>query len=380
MNHYPELGSRSASALPTKVDLSIVVPLHNEELCVDPLLDAIDRVYAQQDSDQVWEVVLVDDGSSDATVAHALQASEQTRAKVTILQLQRNFGQTAAMQAGLDAASGDLIVTMDGDLQNDPADIPMMVRHLHEHDLDLLVGRREKRKDGLFLRLIPSWIANRLIAVVTGVNIRDNGCSLKVYRASVIKQVRLQGEMHRFIPAWVAAISPASRIGEVDVSHHAREFGESKYGLSRTIRVMVDLIAVRFFMKFHARPGHFFGTAGLAAGLAGVALALTAVASKFIVDLGLGFQVPLLLGAMLMMMAIQLIATGVIAEMVSRIYHDSDSHPTYLVGQVTTGGGAAAPDSPAAELKSKVIPIRRPTRVTTDVHAGGHAKPKRRAV
>ena len=157
MNHHPKLGSRSASAPATRVDLSIVVPLHNEELCVGPLLDAIDRVFAQQESDQIWEVVLVDDGSSDATVANALQASEKMQAKVTVLELQRNFGQTAAMQAGLDAASGDLIVTMDGDLQNDPADIPVMVRHLHDKDLDLLVGRRENRKDGLFLRLIPSW-------------------------------------------------------------------------------------------------------------------------------------------------------------------------------------------------------------------------------
>ncbi len=380
MNHYPKLGSRSASAPATRVDLSIVVPLHDEELCVGPLLDAIDRVYAQQDSHQVWEVVLVDDGSKDATVANARQASENMQANVTILQLQRNFGQTAAMQAGLDAAVGDLIVTMDGDLQNDPADIPMMVRHLHDNDLDLLVGRRENRKDGLFLRLIPSWIANRLIAIVTGVNIRDNGCSLKVYRASVIKQVRLQGEMHRFIPAWVAAVSPASRIGEIDVSHHAREFGRSKYGLSRTIRVMVDLVSVRFFMKFHARPGHFFGTAGLAAGAIGALLALAAVASKFVVDIGLGFQVPLLLGAMLMMVAVQLIAIGVMAEMVSRIYHDSESHPTYLIGQVTSAGGAAASGVSVAELKSEVIPIRRPNRVKTDVHAGGHSKPKRRAV
>ena len=167
---------------------------------------------------------------------------------------------------------GRLIATLDGDLQNDPADIIPMVQHLERHDLDLLVGRRKNRQDGLVLRLIPSWIANRLIARVTGVRIRDYGCSLKIYRASVIKQVRLMGEMHRFIPAWVASVTHPSRIGELEVSHRPRQFGESKYGISRTIRVLIDLLSVLFFLKYRARPGHFFGTLGLLVGMVGTAM------------------------------------------------------------------------------------------------------------
>ena len=200
-------------------------------------------------------------------MAAALEGANDFEYSIKVVQLQRNFGQTAAMQAGIDTAAGEIIVTLDGDLQNDPADIPRMIAHLQEHDLDLLVGWRARRKDKLILRKIPSWIANRLIGKITGVRLHDYGCSLKVYRTTVIKQVRLLGEMHRFIPAWVAAVVPSSRIGEIEVSHHARVHGQSKYGISRSIRVILDLLSVLFFMRYRARPGHFFGTIGLTAWL-----------------------------------------------------------------------------------------------------------------
>ncbi len=195
------------------IDLSIVIPLYNEDESVSPLLSAIADAFDDRNANRTGmatdhvgdcEIILVDDGSSDQTYQRAIDAASSCNIPVKILCLQRNFGQTAAMQAGIDAAQGRLIATLDGDLQNDPADIPRMVEYLEANDLDLLVGRRKKRQDGLFLRLIPSWIANRLIAKVTGVQIHDYGCSLKIYRTSVIKQVKLMGEMHRFIPAWVA--------------------------------------------------------------------------------------------------------------------------------------------------------------------------------
>ena len=188
--------------------------------------------------------------------------------EMSIIELQRNFGQTAAMQAGIDAASGRLIATLDGDLQNDPRDIRAMAKALDDRELDLLVGWRKNRKDGLFLRKIPSWCANALIGRITGVRLHDYGCSLKLYRASIIKQVKLMGEMHRFIPAWVAGVVPSSRIGEIVVTHHPRMLGTSKYGISRTFRVILDLLSVLFFMRYKARPGHFFGSIGLAAGAA----------------------------------------------------------------------------------------------------------------
>ncbi len=324
----------SNSLTPSSVELSIVVPLCNEQASVGILLQSINRVFGECSQGKFWEVILVDDGSQDATISNASAASQSLTIPVTILEFSRNYGQTAAMQAGIDYAQGRFIVTMDGDLQNDPADIPMMLRHLQANDLDLLVGRREHRKDGLFLRLIPSWIANRLIAKVTGLSISDNGCSLKLFRAAVIKRISLIGEMHRFIPAWVAMHSPDTRIAEICVQHHARQFGVSKYGISRTIRVLLDLISVRFFMNYRARPSHFLGTAGLALGLLGTSLLLLAIVSNLFLASRLGFHLPMMLGAIAIATGSQLVGMGVLAEVVSRLYHDSNSHPSYMIRQL----------------------------------------------
>ncbi|WP_372723812.1 glycosyltransferase family 2 protein [Novipirellula sp.] len=323
MNASPQDGTQSDA-----IHLSIVIPLYNEEESVGPLIAALKQTFAEEPSR--FEIILVDDGSVDQTYPNATAAADASGLPIHIVSLYRNFGQTAAMQAGIDAAQGRLIATLDGDLQNDPADIPKMVAHLEANQLDLLVGRRKKRQDGLFLRLVPSWIANRLIAKVTGVQIRDYGCSLKIYRAEVIKQVKLMGEMHRFIPAWVAAVTHPSRISEIEVRHSARQFGSSKYGISRTVRVVLDLLSVLFFMKYRARPGHFFGSVGLFVGAIGMAMLGSLGVAKFAFGQDIGTRPMLLIGAIATLSSLQLICFGVMAEMLSRIYHQSSSQPGYF--------------------------------------------------
>jgi glycosyltransferase involved in cell wall biosynthesis len=336
----------------SKIDLSIVIPLYNEDESVRPLISALSQTFDRDREPPIspdrCEVVLVDDGSRDRTYLTAVEAAAECNLTVKVLRLQRNFGQTAAMQAGIDAARGRLIATLDGDLQNDPADIPRMVEYLEAHDLDLLVGRRKKRQDALLLRLVPSWIANRLIARVTGVQIHDYGCSLKIYRASVIKQVKLMGEMHRFIPAWVAAVTHPSKIGEIDVHHRSRQFGTSKYGISRTLRVILDLLSVLFFMRFRARPGHFFGAIGLGIGVVGAIMLTIVFVSKFALGQDIGSRPMLLLGAFAALTSVQMICFGVMAEMLARIYHQSSDHATYFIRQVDSSEPPQAADASLA--------------------------------
>lgn len=300
--------------------ISVVVPLYNEE---ENVINLIDRIHsALQDFEFKWELLLVDDGSSDATVSKAKQAQQQYGNHVRIIELTRNFKQTAAMQAGIDFARGDVIVTMDGDLQNDPNDIPKLVRRLLNENLDLVAGWRKNRQDGLFLRKIPSKIANKLIAKLTGVKLRDYGCSLKAFRAKIIKKIRLYGEMHRFIPAWLATVTSPSKIAEEPTTHHARTAGVSKYGISRTFRVILDLLAVYFFMKFRDRPGHFFGSIGLF--LSSIASIIFAwlLYVKIILGESIGQRPLLFLGILGLLAGLQFITTGVVAELLTRIYFD----------------------------------------------------------
>ena len=353
---------RVSGAELSTVDLSVVVPLYNESESVPELLRRLDETLgplheqAMQGLDHAHEgvtdrkvreqgmtceIVLVDDGSRDSTYQVARHHGELVSVPVQIVSLQRNFGQTAAMQAGIDHSAGEMIATMDGDLQNDPADLPMMVDQFRERGLDLLCGRRKKRQDGMLLRLIPSWIANRLIAKVTGVKISDNGCSLKVYRGSIIKQVRLMGEMHRFIPAWVSQVTHPSNIGEVDVRHHARQFGQSKYGISRTIRVVLDLMAVLFFMRFRARPGHFFGVVGMAIGSIGMFMLGSLLIAKYGFGEDIGTRPMLIVGALAMLSSVQFICFGIMAEMLTRIYHESGNRTTYVVRNTSSHHHAA---------------------------------------
>lgn len=308
--------------------LSVVVPMYNEAENVEPLLDRIHLALGPYP--WPWEVVLVDDGSSDATPAELERCAKVFGPHVRVVELMRNFKQTAAMQAGLDAARGSVIVTMDGDLQNDPIDIPRMAYRLLTEDLDLVAGWRKDRQDGLLLRKIPSRIANRLIARMTGVHLKDYGCSLKVFRASAIKNVRLYGEMHRFIPAWLATVTTPRRIAQEVVTHHARVFGESKYGISRTFRVVLDLIFVYFFMRFRTRPGHFFGGIGIGLGAIGT-LILTYLASvKIFLGESIGTRPLLFAGFFTLIAGVQMVTSGVLAELLARVYYESGSSRAYV--------------------------------------------------
>jgi glycosyltransferase involved in cell wall biosynthesis len=238
-------------------DLSIVVPLYNEEESVGPLVDAVRDALADHAS---WELVLVDDGSRDSTnqVAGAIAAADS---RIVVLQLARNYGQTQAMQAGFDRARGRVVVSMDGDLQNDPRDIPLLVAKLDE-GYDLVAGYRMRRQDKVVTRKIPSWVANRMIIWLTGVRIRDNGCSLKAYRRDLLDQLHLYSDMHRFLPALAAATANA-RIAEVPVRHHARRFGVSKYGLSRIAKLLADLLTIKMIASFRESPLAMFGVGAL---------------------------------------------------------------------------------------------------------------------
>nr|WP_245363532.1 glycosyltransferase family 2 protein [Neorhizobium galegae] len=318
--------------------MSLVVPLFNEEESVRPLIERICAAMAGYAAS--WELILVDDGSTDATIANAREALNQPGLDLKIVALQRNFGQTAAMQAGINQAVGRLIATLDGDLQNDPKDIPGMVAELERRELDLLVGWRKNRQDGLLMRKVPSFIANRLIGRITGVRLHDYGCSLKIYRGSVIRQVKLMGEMHRFIPAWVAGVVPSSRIGEMPVTHHARQHGVSKYGISRTFRVILDLLSVMFFMRFKARPGHFFGSLGLGLGALSAIILFYLFIDKFVMGNDIGTRPMFLIGVMLFLSAVQMITTGIIAEMIARTYYREDTALSYIVREVYEGDAA----------------------------------------
>ena len=309
-----------------EIDLSLVIPIMNEEESLAPLMERI--MDAMKGFPKRWELILIDDGSTDRTLSYARSYLDREGLDLRIIEFQRNFGKASGLQAGFDAARGRLIATLDGDLQNDPYDIPRMVEELDARDLDLLCGWRKARQDALVLRKIPSWCANWLIGKATGVHIHDNGCGLKLYRSTVIRQVRILGGMHRFIPAWVASVVPSSRIGECVVTHHARQFGESKYGISRTIRVFLDLLSMIFFMRFRQRPGHFFGTLGLGVGLLSGLILFYLFCVKFIGGEDIGTRPLLLVGVMLFLASMQLITTGILAEMLAR---SDDTARNYVV-------------------------------------------------
>ena len=330
--------------------LSIVIPMYRESQNVAPMLEAVHQGLADYAGD--WELICVDDGSTDDTAKKLREEGAKYGSHVRLIRMRRNFGQTAAMQAGITAARGEFIATLDGDLQNDPADIPRMLEEMQQRDLDLLQGWRRQRQDESTRKLF-SRVANRLIARITGVNLHDYGCSLKVYRAEVLKQVTLFGEMHRFIPVWVAGVTSPSRIGETVVNHKARQYGESKYGLSRTFRVIVDLLAVFFFLRFRARPGHFFGSIGLAFGaLGGLGLAHLAFV-KFFLGEAIGGRPLLFISVLLVVMSIQFLTTGVLSELLSRTFFESSGRDAFSIleadGDDSGWKQAAVPTAEAVE-------------------------------
>jgi glycosyltransferase involved in cell wall biosynthesis len=300
--------------------------MYDERENAAALVAAVDAALA--DYPHPWELVVVDDGSRDGTGRELERAAAGAGPHVHVVRLLRNFGQSAAMQAGIDASRGDVVVTMDGDLQNDPRDIPRLVGRLLEDDLDLVAGWRRNRQDGALLRKLPSRVANRLIRRATGLRFHDLGCSLKAFRASVLREIRLYGEMHRFIPAWLATVTSPERMAEEPVSHHARAAGRSKYGLSRTFRVIVDLLAIHFFLRFRARPGHFFGGIGLAVLAAGAAILAYLGALKLAGE-SIGGRPLLSLGFFCVIGGVQLLTTGVLAELLVRVYFDGNHARQY---------------------------------------------------
>ena len=306
--------------------LTVVIPVYNEvenlPLLHKALHEALDGL------SRPWEVIFVDDGSSDGSVEVLEKLAASDPGTIRVVEFRRNFGQTAAVAAGIDHAQGEIIVMMDADLQNDPADIPMMLQKLDE-GFDVISGWRDKRKD-TFRRRLPSRIANGLISMVTGVQLHDYGCTLKAYRREVITGFRLYGEMHRFIPVYARMVG--AKILEVRVRHHPRRFGKAKYGLGRTLKVVLDLFTVKFLLSYAAKPIYLFGGAGfLLMGGSFLTLIYAIIDRLFISGVHLNRNPLLTLSVMLFTMGFQSILMGLLAEMVARTYHESQDKRTYTV-------------------------------------------------
>jgi len=316
-------------------EVSVVVPLLNEQDNISPLYEQTTQTLTDKHN---YEIIFVDDGSSDDsfTILSELQKADN---KVRVIRFRKNFGQTAALAAGFAHARGSIIVAIDADLQNDPADIPKMIDKLHE-GFDVVSGWRKKRHDNAITRLIPSKIANWLIATITGVKLHDFGCTLKAYRREVLAETKLYGEMHRFIPA--LASWNGARITEMIVNHRPRTAGAAKYGLSRTLKVVLDLITVKFLGSFSTKPIYIFGGLGVLSGIASVISGLAVLYQKFIsaTHLAMNRNPLLVLTAMLITTTIQFILMGLLAELLVRTYHESQNRPTYVIKEIleSTGG------------------------------------------
>ncbi len=311
-----------------QLDLSVVVPIYNEAESIETLIQAIADAVAQ--TNLSYEIICVDDGSKDGSTQVLTDLSSR-RIDLKAVILRRNYGQTPAMAAGFESAEGKVIVTLDGDLQNDPADIPMLLAKLDE-GYDLVSGWRRKRQDAALTRLLPSKIANIIIAKVTGVKLHDYGCSLKVYRAELIADMNLYGELHRFLPA--LAYIEGARIAEVPVRHHARRFGQSKYGLGRTIRVVMDLLTVYFMKKFLTRPMHVFGLGGVISLVTGIAMGTYLTIVKLFFNQNIGDRPLLILAVLLIITGVNLFCFGLVTELLMRTYHESQRRPIYRIRDV----------------------------------------------
>jgi glycosyltransferase involved in cell wall biosynthesis len=305
--------------------LSLVVCVYNEEPNIKPLSEQIKKALAEID----FEAVFVDDGSSDGTRSEILSINDD---RFLLVQLKRNYGQSSALQAGIDQAEGKYVALIDGDLQNDPSDIPMMLQLMEEGEWDMVAGVRANRKDGMFLRKIPSKLANYMIRKSTGTKMKDLGCTLKIFTQETIKSIHIYGELHRFIPVLIA-LEGATRITQVDVNHRPRTFGNSKYNLSRTTKVMSDLFLMLFFKKYLQRPMHFFGALGI------ITLGIGVIINFYMLILKiLGHDIwgkpLLLLGILLVMGGIQFVTIGIIAELQMRTYFESQQKKPYRVKRV----------------------------------------------
>jgi glycosyltransferase involved in cell wall biosynthesis len=319
-----------------KLDFSVVVPVYNEEECVEKLCEALyETLSGMQRS---WEVLLIDDGSTDGTWPLMVEMTKRYP-HLRIIRFRRNFGQTAAMSAGFHQARGEVVVTMDADLQNDPKDIPKLLDHM-ETGVDVVSGWRKNRQDPFLNRRLPSMIANGLISRITGVHLHDYGCTLKAYRRDLIEQVHLYGEMHRFVPALASWVG--GRIEEVEVNHHARQFGQSKYGISRTTRVILDLITVKFLLRYSTGPMQIFGKIGGLFLLPGLALIFSMVAMHLSFRLfGTMFGAELIkrpfwimTSFMLIFLGMQFLSMGLLAEVQIRTYHEAQNKKIYVIREM----------------------------------------------
>jgi glycosyltransferase involved in cell wall biosynthesis len=316
-------------------DLTVVIPVRNEAPALKELYRELTQTLAAWG--RSYELIIVDDGSTDASfeILARLQAADP---RLRVIRFRRNFGQTAAFAAGFDHARGRVIVTSDGDLQNDPQDIPAMVEML-ESGYDIVCGWRKDRKDAFLSRRLPSMVANKLISVATGVRLHDYGCSLKVFRAEVVKSLKLYGEMHRFLPA--IASEQGVTIAEAVVGHRPRQHGRSKYGIGRSVRVVLDLLTVKFLLSYSTRPLQIFGLIGVAMGLLGIAISGYLAYVRLVGEQSISNRPLLLLGILLIFTGVQLVTLGLLAELQARTYHESQNKPIYVIREIRQGSARA---------------------------------------
>lgn len=326
-------------------EVSVVVPMRNEAASVPDLYRELTA--SLESFGRPYEIIFIDDGSTDETYER-LASLQRGDPRLRVIRFRRNFGQTAAFAAGFAHARGRFIVTSDGDLQNDPADIPGMIRKAEQENADIVAGWRKNRKDPFITRRLPSMIANWIISRATGVELHDYGCSLKVFRAEVVKPMKLYGEMHRFLPAIASEFGV--RIVEQEVTHHRRRFGRSNYGISRTIRVVLDLLTVKFLISYRTRPVQIFGLLGLVMGFLGVLVLAWLAYVKYFQHQGIGDRPLLLFGILLIFTGVQLVTLGLLAEMQARTYHESQDKPVYVIRDVLESVGDAREDGLEREL------------------------------
>ncbi|MDL2122015.1 MAG: glycosyltransferase family 2 protein [Deltaproteobacteria bacterium] len=310
------------------MNLSVVVPVFNEEKNINILYQELIDVLTKLDL--TFEIIFIDDGSTDKSLA-ILSELQENDSRIVVISFRRNFGQTAALSAGFDYARGNIIITLDGDLQNDPEDIPKLLQKLSE-GYDIVNGWRFDRKDSFFSRRLPSIIANKIISYSTNVKLHDYGCTLKAFRKEITQNIKLYGEMHRFIPAIASGMG--SSVAEVKVNHRVRKFGKSKYGISRTIRVVLDLITVKFLLSYATRPLQIFGLLGFSCGIIGFCMAIYLTIQRQFYGISLANRPALLLAILLIFMGLQFVTLGLLAELQSRTYHEAQNKPIYSIRNI----------------------------------------------
>lgn len=330
-------------------ELTIVIPLYNEEESIPELYRQLTTIL--EELGRSFEVIVVNDGSRDGSL-ELLRAVQARDPRWRIVSFRRNFGQTAGFAAGFDYARGDVVITMDADLQNDPAGIPALLDKMNE-GYDVVSGWRQDRQDAFLSRRLPSLIANRLVSRASGVSLHDYGCSLKAYRSEVVKGIRLYGEMHRFVPAVAAWMGVT--VAEVPVPHRARQYGRSKYGIDRTFRVILDLMTVRFLLGYATRPLHVFGGIGMLAAGLGVLVGLYLTYVKVFLGQDIGDRPLLTLAVLLVIVGVQFVAMGLLGELVVRTYYESQNKPIYVVREVLEAEPSPPATNGASSRNERVV-------------------------